>query len=143
MAITKDSIPLVSPYTVSDAGNFTSALFDYYFDVAEEMLSTMGGDDLTSTTYDHCHALLVAHLYTCKQGTIEIESTADPTRWKWVKPGDTTYLRQVEAIIKAARSSVTLEYEHEYVLRADAGEDYFKLDKNPGVDPFVGRDTII
>jgi hypothetical protein len=135
MVVDKDFLPMVCKYTVTATGPLTEAMFTYYFDVAKEQLDAMlpeGG--LPTTTYDHCHALMIVHNYVSKDGVVELESTNDPSKWKWMRPGETTYLRQVRGIIRdfVELRSKTVDRRagrRGGVTHTDADATLFKMDK--------------
>lgn len=105
MTLTSDDIALCSKYTVGTTGSFTTDQLADYEEIAVSRCSLLGADDLDDVLYKNCLALMVCHLHTSKQGIVDIESTTDPSRWKWVKPGDTTYLRQIREIIADFKAS--------------------------------------
>ncbi len=109
MALSADDIALFSPYEVSDdeGSGFTTAMLADYEGVAARRLTVMGADNLDADLYNDCLILMVCHLHTAKQGIVDIESTNDPSRWKWVKPGDTAYIRQIREIIKDNQTNQT------------------------------------
>lgn len=134
MTVTEGMIAYVSPYMVSVSGPFTPALFAYYSPIATVMLANEGGDDLPSALYDHCHALLIAHLYTVKGGETALKSFASGGL-SWSKnPGETPFLLEVRATIAAnveevAETGTGSGGVLTDVLRADADLGQLKLDR--------------
>ena len=73
MAATSSMIAQVSPYTVGDALPFSTALFNYYSPVAKAKLD-VEAPNLPTALYDHCHALLIAHMYAVKRGANNVKA---------------------------------------------------------------------
>lgn len=67
VAVTETMVSFVSPFQVNEAGPFTSALYQYYKEVARSRLDN-DNPGFPEAVYDHCHALLIAHLYAIKEG---------------------------------------------------------------------------
>lgn len=109
MTVVEADISSFSKYSVSDeeGATFTSAMFDDYAAKAIPILTAMGADNLDADLYDICHALMICHLHTAKEGIVEVESTTDPSRWKWSKPGDTTFKQQIREILADNKKNAT------------------------------------
>ncbi len=133
MTVTAAMIAQVSPYTVSDKDSLlNNTLFTYLSSVAKALLDT---DDpgFSTTIYDHCHALLIAHLYAVKKGDTGYQSQSAHGYSVSRKPGETAYLVEYKKILSmyaGAHSSDTDDSEeYEGVLRADAVMADFQLDQ--------------
>lgn len=137
MAVSTTMIGYVSPYTVSDSGAFTEDLYDYYKPIAAAMLANEGGADLATALYDHCHALLIAHLYTVKGGETALKSFSSGGL-SWSKnPGETPFLLEARAIIAenaeaTAETSMDADAALADVVRADADVGNLRLDRTAG-----------
>ncbi len=127
MAATQEMIGFVSPYEVSGDGPLTPALYDYLSTVAQQ---TLDADDpgLSSALYDHCHALLICHLYEAREGNLEkvSETIADYRYQKGA--GTTTYLIEYQKIIAANRR---VPVPSSGVRRGDVVMPGLQLDANP------------
>jgi len=140
-------ISYVSPYTVSDAGPFPTALYQYYVPIAAARLVSEGLET-TSPLYDHCHALMICHLFTVKGGETDLLSF-DSGGLSWSKSvtimeqGNTPYILEIRQIIAGLQegagdeimgSSVSVSD----VQRADADVGNLKLDRTTGPVFFRG-----
>lgn len=126
-------IAQVSEYTVADTGSgFTTALFQYLSPIAKAMLDKED-PGLPTAIYDHCHALLIAHLYTVKKGGTGYISTSAQGYSVTRKLGETSYLIEYRKILTtysgthSASSDDTDELTG--VTRADAVMPDFQLDQ--------------
>jgi hypothetical protein len=128
-------IGYVSPYTVSDSGAFTTSLFAYYSPIAAALLANEGGADLPATLYDHCHALIICHLFAVKGGETALKSFSSGGL-SWSKnPGETPYLIDARAIIareleEHAEDGMSESAALVDVVRADANIGNLKLDRS-------------
>lgn len=133
MTVTAAMISQVSPYTVSDKDSLlNNTLFTYLSGVAKALLDT---DDpgFSTTIYDHCHALLIAHLYAVKKGDTGYQSQSASGYSVTRKIGETAYLAEYKKILSTyagAHSEGTDDTEeYESVIRADAVMGEFQLDQ--------------
>lgn len=148
MAVTEGMIAYVSPYTVSVSGPFTSALFTYYSPIAASMLAAEGGADLAAALYDHCHALLIAHLYTVKGGeTALLSFSSGDVEWAksvtMMEKGTTPFLLEAREIIAQqvaadAGGSMGTDIPLADVQRADADVGQLRLDRATPITFFRG-----
>jgi len=133
MTVTSAMIAQVSEYTVAETGSgFTPAIFDYLSPVAKSMLD-MENPGLPDIVYDHCHALLIAHLYAVKKGqTGYIQTSADGYSVRR-KEGETSYLIEYRKILQTYSGSHSSSSDdsdlQESVIRADAVMKDFQLDQ--------------
>ena len=85
MVVTAAMIPLISPFTVGPAGDFTQSAFDQYKIWAGLELK-QADPGLDGSTYDYCHALLICHIY-------DISPQSKKTGFKSEKIGDYSYTK--------------------------------------------------
>lgn len=143
MAVTAAMVGYVSPFTVADGTAFPSALFDYYSPIAATMLANDGGADLPVSLYDHCHALLIAHLYAVKGGDTAFKSfTAGDVSWS-KSEGVTPFLLEVREIIAQqaaadAGETMTADMPLADIQRADADVGNLRLDRASPITFFRG-----
>jgi hypothetical protein len=143
MTVTAAMVGYVSPYTVSDSGPFTTALFTYYSPIAATMLANEGGVDLPVSLYDHCHALMIAHLYAVKGGDTAFKSfTAGDVSWS-KSEGVTPFLLEVREIIAQqaaadAGETMTADMPLTDIQRADADVGNLRLDRASPITFFRG-----
>lgn len=106
MTITTYTIPLVSKYTVSVSGDFTTSLFNSLFIDAQEILNK---DDpgLPTRLYDRCHALMVCHLYETRDPEAALKSFNSGDFQGTKEAGITTYLLQYRDIIQRYQYDTT------------------------------------
>lgn len=136
MTVSTTMIGQVSEYSVSDSGLFTTTLFNYYSAVAKSILDSED-PGLPTALYDHCHALLIVHLYVVKKGLTGYESTSAQGYTVSRKVGETAYLVEYRNILtkyrdmlsRAESSTDGSSTELEYVIRADAVMGDFQLDQ--------------
>lgn len=125
MTVSTTMISQVSPYSVSDSGEFTTTLFNFYSPVAKKMLDLMC-PTLASEIYDYCHALLICHLYEAKGGDIDKMSMSIAGDFSFTRNlGDTAYLVQCRATIalfQDGSTGITTLKPTESAGRADASE---------------------
>jgi hypothetical protein len=148
MTVSAAMIGYVSPYTVSDSGAFTTALFAYYSPIAASMLENEGGADLPAALYDHCHALMIAHLYAVKGGeTALLSFSSGDVEWAksvtMMEKGTTPFLLEAREIITAhaaagAGETMTADVALADVTRADADVGQLRLDRAAPVSFFRG-----
>lgn len=74
MTVSAEMISWVSPFTVGESGDMSTAEFTYYAGVAKETILDVHNPGFPETTYDHCHALLICHLFATKDGNLEMTS---------------------------------------------------------------------
>lgn len=74
MTVSATQIPRISPFTVGASGDMTDADFAYYAGVAKELYLDVHDPGFPAVTYDHCHALLICHLFASKDGNLELTS---------------------------------------------------------------------
>lgn len=138
MTVTATMIGYVSPYRVDEAGPFTSALFQYYVLPAAALLTALGLET-TSALYDHCHALMIAHLYAVRGGETDLLSF-ESGGLSWSKSvtimeqANTPQLLEIRRIIADLKSDVGGEIMGAAVpltnvIRADADVGNLKLDR--------------
>jgi hypothetical protein len=148
MAVSEAMIGYVSPYTVADGTAFPSALFDYYSPIAATMLANEGGADLPVSLYDHCHALLIAHLYAVKGGeTALLSFSSGDVQWAksvtMMEKGTTPFLLEVREIIAQqaaadAGETMTADMPLADIQRADADVGNLRLDRASPITFFRG-----
>ena len=137
MAVTTDMIALVSPFTVSESGDFTDTDYAQYSAWAKEELDR-DNPGLPTSKYDEAHANLICDVFVSSKGGRNFKSE---------KIGDYGYTKD-----SGGKSSYRLRYEE--ILRQwnteqpTAGQvredvDYmpnsFKLDQSP-VQKFEEQD---
>jgi hypothetical protein len=108
MTATTAQIALMSPFTVSDSGTFTNAVFTYLSAAAKSILDQ---DDpgLDATQYDLAHALMICHLYSTQKlgaGGFKSESTG---KYSYTKDdaGSSGFLLQYKSIIAGGENAVS------------------------------------
>jgi len=129
MTVSQAMIGYVSPFTVSDSGEFTTAMYTYLSAVAKARLD-QENPGLSETLYDHCHALLICHLFVARRGELDKSSVSvDGYSYARSKTGSTTYLEEYLKILSefAEKASITLLSSSDSV-RNDAG--MMPLDEN-------------
>jgi len=99
MTISTANIPLVSKYTVSDSGDFTTDLFNSLFADAKTILDE-DNPGLPADLYDRCHALLICHLYEMRDPQAGLKSFTSGDFQGSKDAGVTTYLLQYRGIIQ-------------------------------------------
>lgn len=102
MVATKDMMPIVSPYTVSNTTDFTETAFGIYSAVAKSELD-LDDPGLPSDMYDYCHALLISHLYTIHLGTTEMKAESvggGDYSYQRFEGGETGYLLKYRDVIQ-------------------------------------------
>lgn len=129
MTATSAMIAYISPYTVSDSGNFTTAKFNHLSAVAKNILD---GEDpgLSSTLYDHAHALLICHLYesgNLGQGALTSERIGDYGYSK--EAGETSFLIRYRGILAKASAGQSAE-DLEEQERTDHAMSAMQLDQS-------------
>lgn len=88
MVVTAAMIPLVSPFTVGPAGNFSQSDFDQYKIWAGLELK-QSDPGLDGETYDYCHALLICHIF-------DVSPQSKKNGFKSEKIGDYAYTKADE-----------------------------------------------
>jgi len=142
MTVTKEMIMQVSPFSVSDSGDFDVTDFEQYKIWAGLELDQID-PGLDSPTYDMCHALLICHIYDSSRG-----SSSGGTQYKSEKIGDYSYTRaegDSETIVRTSYYNRMLQLIKEEsreqptvaIARDDTDETFpkakFKLDQNEKV----------
>ncbi len=109
MTITAQNIPLVSKYTVSDSGDFTTSLFTSLSADAKTILDEDAPDNLPSDLYDRCHALMICHLYEMRDPQAGLKSFTSGDFQGSKEAGVTTYLLQYREIIQRYQNKSTTD----------------------------------
>ena len=86
MTVTKEMIMQVSPFSVSDSGDFDETDFEQYKIWAGRELDRVD-PGFDTDTYDYCHALLICHFYDISP------SEKASIQYKSEKIGDYSYTR--------------------------------------------------
>ena len=145
MTVSAAMIGYVSPYTVADGTAFPTALFTYYTPIAKAMLDTLAaGVALSTALYDHCHALLIAHLHTVKGGSSGYASYKSGDV-QWTKSvtstgkGTSPFMIEVmEILAQRAPTDAPANTTAADVTRADADLGQLKLDRGARPSFFGG-----
>ena len=137
MTVSTDMISQVSPFTVSDTGDFTETDYDQYSTWAKEELDR---DDpgLPTSKYDEAHANLICDIFVSSKGgrNFKSEKIGD---YGYTKDGGgkSSYRLRYEEILRQwATEQPTAGQEHEDV---DNMPNQFKLDQQP-VQKFEEQD---
>lgn len=114
MTVETTDMAIISEYTVSDSGasGLTTAMFNYYFAKAQETLDNdlaniSGTETIPTETYDYCHGLLIAHLYTVKKGQTGFQSVNAQGTSFTRSPGESTYSLQYKDELKKWSETVS------------------------------------
>lgn len=114
MTVTASSISLVSKYTVSESGPFTTTIFNGLLEDAKSLLA-IDDPGLPSLLYDRCLALLICHLYETRDPEVGLSTFKSGDISATRHAGQTVYLIQYQDIIdRYVAGSLTL-------LTSDAG----------------------
>ena len=137
MAVTTDMVAQVSPFTVSDSGDFTETDYDQYVIWAKQELDR---DDpgLSTAAYDQAHANLICDIFVSSKGGRNFKSEKIGDYGYARDGGDkSSYrLRYEEIIAQFTGKQPTAGQEREDV---DYMPNQFKLDQQP-VQKFEEQD---
>ena len=137
MAVTTDMVAQVSPFTVSDSGDFTETDYDQYVIWAKQELDR---DDpgLSTAAYDQAHANLICDIFVSSKGGRNFKSEKISDYGYTRDGGDkSSYrLRYEEIIAQFTGKQPTAGQEREDV---DYMPNQFKLDQQP-VQKFEEQD---
>ena len=138
MTITSEMIALVSPFTVSESGDFTETDYKQYSIWAKEELDR---DDpgLPTSKYDEAHANLICDIFISSKGARNIKSENIGGDYSYTKDGSgksSFRLRYEEILRQWATEQATTGQEREDV---DYMPNQFKLDQQ-AVQKFEERD---
>jgi len=128
MVVTAANIPLVSEYSVSDSGAFTTTIFNGLFADAKEYLDE---DDpgLSTTQYDRAHALLICHLFEMRNPDAAYSSMSSGGISGSRVPGTSSFsIQYFEMIGRGASRS--LPEEQADIRRCDVDMGDMALDQN-------------
>ncbi len=126
MTITSADIPKYSPYTVNET-TFTTAMFTDYLEQAEDLMDEIAPDEMPTSIWNRCLALLVAHFYETKNGVVEVKS-GDPGEFRWVQPGRTAFWIQAMDLVKQFKGLAQAPSTSSAVQRTDATMLTLQLD---------------
>ena len=137
MTVTSAMVALVSPFTVSESGDFTETDYNQYSTWAKEELDR---DDpgLSTAAYDQAHANLICDIFVSSKGgrNLKSEKIGDYSYSKDGGDKSSYRLRYEEIIAQFAGEQPTAGQEREDV---DYMPNQFKLDQQP-VQKFEDQD---
>lgn len=144
MTVSKAMIGYVSPYTVTEGdttGDISDEAYTYYSAVAKRKLDN-DNPGLTTTEYDHCHALLIVHLYVAKGGNLDLTSESlGGVRSISKREGITSQLLQYDEVIRDAKNKSNADALQTDVLeRCDRTMGDLELDRQP-IPKYDGMST--
>jgi len=128
MTVTSEQIPMVSPYTVGESGDFTETVFEQYKLWAEKEFA-IDNPGLSDTKADEAVANLICDIFTSSQGGLNIKSEKIGD-YGYTKDGNgkTSYRLRYEKIIAQFSSKPPTEG----TTREDATQPaQFSFDNQP------------
>lgn len=117
----------------------SDAEFVHFKTIAMELLDR-DNPGLSTTMYDHCHALMMAHLYFARDYKTGMRSFSTGDFSGSQEPGVTIYLIEYQQILKDFQPIDLQETDIE-TTRCDAVMDEFKLDQSESPSFFSGGIT--
>ena len=131
MTVSADMVSYVSKGQIT----LTAGQLTYLKGIAKDILDS-DNPGISAAMYDHCHALLICHLWIAGDPGMGNTSETLGGYSRSGTPAMTTYLLQYQDIIrKKTRKTVTIPSDGTDVKRADAGG--FKIDQSAALSFFL------